>query len=118
MQAGAFGKAQDLLAEAENQVSGPLDELTAGRVELLRGQIAFASGLGRDASPLLLKVAERLKPLDAGLAREACLSAWMAALFAGRLAVGGDLSRSAAPPGPCPRRRRRARSTSCWTAWR
>ena len=49
MQAGAFGKALDLLAEARGQGSGPLDELASARVELLRGQIAFASGLGSDA---------------------------------------------------------------------
>ena len=43
------------------------------------------------ATTLLLKAAKRLEPLDAGLAREAYLSAWMAALFAGRMAAGGDL---------------------------
>src|SRR5215469_13930314 len=55
MQAGAFGQARDLLAEAEDQGSGPLDEFASARVELLHGQIAFASGLGSDALPLLLK---------------------------------------------------------------
>ncbi len=91
MQAGAFGKARDLLAEAEDQGSGPLDEFASARVDLLRGQIAFASGPDSEASPLLLKAAKRLEPLDVGLAREAYLSAWMAALFTGRLAAGGDL---------------------------
>ena len=51
----------------------------------------FASGLGSDAPPLLLKAAKRLEPLDVGLARETYLTAWMAALFAGRLAGAGDL---------------------------
>ena len=51
MQAGAFGKALDLLAEAEDQGPAPLDELASARVELLRGQIVFASGLGSDALP-------------------------------------------------------------------
>ncbi len=91
MQAGAFGKALDLLAEADEQGSGPLDEFASARAELLRGQIAFSSGLASDAPLLLLKAAERLEPLDAGLARETYLNAWMAALFAGRLAAGGDL---------------------------
>ena len=91
MQAGAFGKALDLLAEAEDQGPGPLDEFASARVELLRGQIAFTSGLSSDASALLLKAAKRLESLDAGLARETYLSAWMAALFAGRLAARGDL---------------------------
>ena len=88
LQAGAFPKALDLLASAE---SGPLDESQSARVDLLRGQVGFASGLGSDAPPLLLKAARRLEPLDAGLARETYLTAWMAALFAGRLACGGDL---------------------------
>jgi len=91
MQAGAFGKALDLLAEAEAQSSGHLDELAGARAELLRGQIVFASGSGSEAPALLLKAATRLESLDAGLAREAYLSAWIAALFAGRLAAGGDL---------------------------
>ena len=69
----------------------PLDELGSARVDLLRGQVVFASSLGNDAPALLLKAAKRLEPLDAGLAREAYLSAWMAALFAGRMAAGGDL---------------------------
>jgi DNA-binding CsgD family transcriptional regulator len=88
LQAGAFTKALDLLASAE---SGPLDESQSARVDLLRGQVAFASGLGSDAPPLLLKAARRLEPLDPGLARETYLTAWMAALFAGRLACGADL---------------------------
>jgi DNA-binding CsgD family transcriptional regulator len=88
LQAGAYPKALDLLASAE---SGPLNESQSARVDLLRGQVAFVSGLGSDAPPLLLKAARRLEPLDAGLARETYLTAWMAALFAGRLACGGDL---------------------------
>jgi DNA-binding CsgD family transcriptional regulator/tetratricopeptide (TPR) repeat protein len=88
MQAGAFGKALELLETAE---AGPLDELQSARMDLLRGEIVFASGLGSDAPPLLLKAARRLEPLDAGLARETYLTAWMAALFAGRLAGAGDL---------------------------
>jgi hypothetical protein len=101
LQAGAFGKAHELLVMAE---AGPLDELQAGRADLLDGQAAFVSGLGSDAPPLLLKAAKRLEQLDLGLARETCLSAWMAALFAGHLAGAGDLlevSRAArAVPAP------------------
>ena len=86
-------------------------------MDLLRGQIAFASGLGSDAPPLLLKAAKRLEPLDLDLARETYLSAWMAALFAGQSGGRGDLlevSRAARalPPSPEPR----VRSTCCWTA--
>ena len=88
MQAGAFGKAQALLTTAE---AGPLDEFTSARVDLLRGQIAFAVGQGSDAPPLLLKAAKRLEPLNRDLARDTYLSAWMAAAVAGRLAGAGDI---------------------------
>ena len=88
LQAGAFGAALELVADAE---AGSLDEMQSARVDLLRGEIVFASGMGSDAPPLLLKAAKRLEPLDAGLARETYLTAWIAALFAGRLAGAGDL---------------------------
>jgi len=88
-QAGALDAALFLLAMAQ---AGPLDELASARVDLLRGQIAFASGLGSDAPPLLLKAAKRLESLNLDLARETYLSAWMAALFAGRFAGAGDLT--------------------------
>ena len=88
LQAGAFGNARELLAVAE---TGRLDELASARVDLLRGQLAFAAGLGSDAPPLLLKAAKRLEPLSAGLARETYLHAWLAAMFAGCLAGAGDL---------------------------
>jgi GAF domain-containing protein len=57
LQAGAFDVALELLAMAEAQGSGPLDELQSARVDLLRGQIAFASSAGSDAPALLLKAA-------------------------------------------------------------
>jgi DNA-binding CsgD family transcriptional regulator len=101
MQAGAFDTALELLGEA---AARPLDEFASARIEALRGQVAFASGQGRDALTLLLKAAKRLEPLDAGLARETYLSAWMAALSAGRLAADGDLleacraTRALSPP--------------------
>src|SRR5580700_4994560 len=88
LQAGALDAALGLLAMAQ---AGSLDELASARVDLLRGQIAFASGLSSDAPPLLLKAAKRLESLDLDLARETYLSAWMAALFAGRFAGAGDL---------------------------
>jgi hypothetical protein len=105
MQAGAFGRALELLAEAE---AGPLDELASAQAELLRGQIMFASGWGNDALPLLLTAAKRLESVDLGLARETYLNAWMAALSAGRLAAGGDLldvcrAARALPPPAQPR---------------
>jgi len=107
LQAGAFDQALELLAGAE---AGPLDEIASARMDSLRGRIAFSSGRGTDAPPLLLKAAKRLESLDLGLARATYMSAWMAALFAGRFAGAGDLAevsqaaralpRPAGPPGP------------------
>jgi hypothetical protein len=88
MQAGAFGKALELLGRAEEE---PLGELQSARADLLRGHVTFASGMGSDAPPLLLKAAQRLEPLDLALARQAYLDAWLAAVFAGRLAAQATL---------------------------
>ncbi len=103
-QAGAFGKALELLGAAEG---GPLDEFASAQADLLRGQLAFAAGLGSDAPPLLLKAARRLEPLDLDLARKTYLNAWIAAMFAGHLAAAGDLAEvsraaRALPPPPDP----------------
>jgi DNA-binding CsgD family transcriptional regulator len=102
MQAGAFGKALDLLATAE---AGPLDEFQSARVDLLRGHVTFASGLVSDAPPLLLKAARRLEPFDLELARETYLTAWRAAGMAGHLAGASVLveicrAARALPPPP------------------
>jgi DNA-binding CsgD family transcriptional regulator/molybdopterin-guanine dinucleotide biosynthesis protein len=80
--AGASDAALALVATVEAE---PLDELQRARVDLLRGQIAFALDRGRDAPALLLRAAERIKPLDPTLARETYLDALSAATFAGRL---------------------------------
>jgi DNA-binding CsgD family transcriptional regulator/tetratricopeptide (TPR) repeat protein len=87
-QAGAFETALGLVATAE---AGPLDEFQRARVDLVRGQIAFASGLASDAPPLLLKAASRLEPFDLECARETYLVAWGAAF----VATGQPAGRSA-----------------------
>jgi DNA-binding CsgD family transcriptional regulator len=100
-QAGAFEAALELLAAAD---ADPLDERQGAQAALLRGQIAFASGMGRDAAPLLLKAARRFETFDLGLARETYLDAYQAAQIAGHLARDGDLdevsraARSLPPP--------------------
>jgi DNA-binding CsgD family transcriptional regulator len=105
-QAGAFDAALRLIAIAE---SGPLDELQRARVELLRGQIAFALSRGSDAAPLMLKAAKRLEPLDPSLARETYAEALAAAMYAGRLAKAdrvlevAEAARAAKRAGACPR---------------
>ena len=99
--AGALDAAADLLAMA---AAAPLDDLQQARASLLRGQIAFASSMGSDAPALLVKAAQQLEPLDAALARQTYLDAWVAAMFAGQFAGAGSLhevaraSRSAPPP--------------------
>jgi DNA-binding CsgD family transcriptional regulator len=101
LQAGAFDAALELLAIAER---GAVDSSQRARVDLLRAHVAFAAGLGRDAPPLLLKAASRLESLDLELARETYLTAWVAAVFAGRLAGADNLletsraARSLPPP--------------------
>jgi len=103
LHAGIFEGALELLALAE--ASTP-DELQMAHVELLRGQIAFASSMGTAAPPLLLRAAQRLERLDPELARETYLDAWGAALFTGRLASAGSLVEvsRAATSGPRPTR--------------
>ena len=84
-QAGALEAALALLATAK---SGPLGELSRAQIDLLRGQISFASSRGADAAWLLLEAAKRLEPLDASLAGETYGEALAAATYAGRLAKG------------------------------
>src|SRR5579859_3730286 len=76
LQAGEFDKSLELLTITETR---PLDELQRARVDLLRGHVSFASGLGSDAPALLLSAARRLEPFNAELARETYLTAWGAA---------------------------------------
>jgi tetratricopeptide (TPR) repeat protein len=86
--AGAFDEALRLLAATETDTE---TELQRAQMELLRAQVAFASGFGGDAPGLLLKAAARLEKVDAGIARETYLNAWGAALFAGQFAGMGTL---------------------------
>jgi DNA-binding CsgD family transcriptional regulator len=87
-QAGAFDAALGLVATAE---TGPQDKRQRALADLLRGQIAFLSGHIVDAPLLLLKAARQFESLDVGMARETYLDALGAALYAGRLAVGGSV---------------------------
>jgi DNA-binding CsgD family transcriptional regulator len=105
LQAGAFDAALGLVARAEGV---GLDEVQRARIGLLRGHVAFASGLKQDAPPLLLEAARGLEPFDLSLARETYLTAWGAAIFAGP--AGGDVLieicravRSLPPLGSAPR---------------
>src|SRR5918997_4209934 len=104
--AAASDAALKLLVTAE---LAPLDELQRARVERLRAEIAFVRRRGRDAPALLLEAAQRLEPLDAGMARETHLEAMAAAMFAGRLGDEPDVraageAAQAAPAAPQPPR--------------
>jgi DNA-binding CsgD family transcriptional regulator len=88
LHAGAFDIALGLLAQAEAHA---VDDLQRARVEQLRGQIEWTSVSGREAPVLLLQAAKRLESLDAGLARETYLYAWVASHLAGPLAGPGGL---------------------------
>jgi len=81
LSAGAFDAVQALLMVVE---AGPVDELQRARVELLRAQLAFVSGHGSEAPPLLLRAAKRLERLDVELARETYLNALSSLVLAGR----------------------------------
>ena len=76
LQAGEFDKTLELLTTA---ATGSLDEFQRARVDLLRGHVSFASGVGSDAPALLLNAARRLEPFNTELARETYLTAWGAA---------------------------------------
>ncbi|MGH3549387.1 MAG: AAA family ATPase [Pseudonocardiaceae bacterium] len=101
LETGAPEVAHALVATAELT---PLDELQRARLQRLRAQIAFAVRRGSDAPPLLLDAARRLVPLDPGQARETCLEALAAAIFAGRLGNGRDVLEvvRTAPPASQP----------------
>jgi DNA-binding CsgD family transcriptional regulator len=88
IQAGAFDTALDLLAVVE---AGSCSDLQQARADLVRAQLAFVTSRGSDAPPLLLKAARRLESIDVALSRATYLDAMMAAMFAGRLAVGGNV---------------------------
>jgi DNA-binding CsgD family transcriptional regulator len=103
-EAGMPDSAHELIVRA---ASGPVDELQRARMDRLRAEIVFARERGSDAPRLLLDVAKRLDPLDAGLARDTYLEAIGAAIFAGRLGLGAREATSAAvaaPPAPQPPR--------------
>jgi DNA-binding CsgD family transcriptional regulator/tetratricopeptide (TPR) repeat protein len=101
LRCGAFETALKLLLTADER---PADELHQARVQLMRAQIAFASGHDMAAPRLLLEAGRRLEPLDTDLARDTYRDAMGAALLAGGFADGSGVSEVAravrAAPGP------------------
>ena len=98
LQAGAFDATRALLATAD---AGPLDEPGRARLDLVRGNLAFVSGLSREAPPLLLQAATRLVPFEPELARETYVKAWGAAALSGAHELREiSLAARALPPLP------------------
>ncbi len=95
LHAGAFGTA---LALAEHAEGDAPDDFKRARVELVRGQAAFALGAGGDAASRLLAAAKQLEPFDQDLACQTYLDAWGAALFDGNLLEVSRAARAAGRP--------------------
>jgi DNA-binding CsgD family transcriptional regulator len=103
--AGDLEAALGLVAGVE---AGVLDDLGRARVDLLRAQIALEQRRGGDAGRLFLSAANRLEPLDPGLARETYLEALGGAMSSDVEVAGGapavaEAAR-AAPTGSAPPR--------------
>ncbi len=67
------------------------DDVQRGRVERIKGQVQYSSNPGPEGPVLLVEAAKILEPLDAQLARETYLDAWMASYAAGPFARPGGL---------------------------
>jgi DNA-binding CsgD family transcriptional regulator len=100
IQAGSFDTARGLLAAAE---AGDPGDFERALIDLMRAQLAFASSRGNEATPLLLKAARRLEPLDLKLARETYVDAFSAAMFGARLNDGAGMAEVAEAARSAPR---------------
>jgi DNA-binding CsgD family transcriptional regulator len=99
VQAGAFDAARDLLSVVKALAPS---EFQLARIELIEAELAFASTRGSDAPQLLLKAAQRLESIDAGLARSTYLQALTAAILSGE-ATRGDVGQLAQAVAAAPR---------------
>jgi DNA-binding CsgD family transcriptional regulator len=88
LRCGAFDTALKLLITADEEPAG---ELHRARVNLMRAQIAFATGHDMTAPRLLLDAARRLERLDDALARDTYRDAMGAAVLAGGFADGSGV---------------------------
>ena len=116
-QAGAFDAALGLVAIAE---SGPLTELQHAQVDLLRGQIAFASSRGSDAPPLVAQGSQALRTARSAGSRVKPI--WMRSPPCSSPACWRATRVCWRPPRPpwqrLHRRSLRVRPICCWMAWR
>ncbi|XVV14959.1 AAA family ATPase [Actinoplanes sp. CA-131856] len=102
LRAGDLDEVRRLLSVLGEQ---QVDALAAGRAMALRGQVAFASGHGREATELLLASAQRLATVDGQLARDVFMSAWGVAISVSQPESLRAVSAAARalPPPPDPR---------------
>jgi DNA-binding CsgD family transcriptional regulator len=102
------GSGQDALRLAGVAAQGPLSEFDRVRVDVLRARVATVQRRVSDAPPLLLRAARRLERFDRHAARDTYRDAFIAAIYAGRLAGEVGLPeiaaavRSAAPSADPP----------------
>jgi DNA-binding CsgD family transcriptional regulator/tetratricopeptide (TPR) repeat protein len=99
IESASFDRAHALLANAE---ALPLDEMSHARVEMLRSRLSMFDGHARTAAGLMLRAAQHLEPLDAGLAVRAHLLALGAAYVAGTLGEGVSITDIALAASRCP----------------
>ncbi|OXM50472.1 AAA family ATPase [Amycolatopsis alba] len=103
LETGAVDAAAGLLTTVE---TGPLDELTLAKVDLLRGRIAFARHTDADGTDFMLRAAHRLAGPDPAWSRECFLDALEVSLVVGRASgvmdTVVDEARSAPPAASSP----------------
>jgi DNA-binding CsgD family transcriptional regulator len=97
------GDPRAALALVATAAAGPLDETERAMLERLNGQILLDLGRSAEALPKLVDAAQRLEPIDPGLARGTHMEAVRAAYSSGRLGPGtlgpAEAARTA-PPRP------------------
>jgi DNA-binding CsgD family transcriptional regulator len=103
VRAGTFDAAREMLSTAEAQ---SLNDFQHARIDMIRAELAFVESRGRDAPPLLLKAARRVEPIDIDLSRATYLRALQAGMFAGQLALGGEVQEVARAAAAAPRPQR------------
>jgi DNA-binding CsgD family transcriptional regulator len=99
-QAGGLDAARDLVSLAKAQAPSGFQQ---ARIELIEAELAYTTTRGGDAALLLLKAAQRLESIDAGLARSTYLRAMSAVFFSddvSRGVVGLQVAQAAAAAPP------------------
>ena len=99
VQAGGFEAARELLSIANAQAPNGFQQ---ARIELIEAELAYATIRAGDVPQLLLKAAQRLESIDAGLARTTYLQAITASMFTGNVAELAAAAAGAPPPTGTP----------------